>query len=379
MSLLAAAGLAAPARSAQATTTTTSITRITLATAPGTAHANATLASESATAGAVGRPTAPAARKPTVPAADKSKASAASKPATTWTVRQGDSLSVIATAFGVPGGWQTLYAANRQAIGPNPNVIRPGTILKLPRRQAPMRYTVMPGDTLSGIAAALAVPGGWQTLYAANRQAIGPNPNVIRPGTVLTARGETLPPATHNEASTPPAHAGRPRPSAQPTGPASEPQRVPAVNAPPPATGTMPNWLKDILIAAGLLAAIAFAIEPVAVLTRRRRTDKPTRTPATQAPASLTPTDRTPPNRTRAPRTPANTGEPDPAGQARIILADHERLIVTYSSRDDTIYVLTPPGEDPKAVLCAARLILPEDRYEDLADRLGVSSALPFE
>jgi hypothetical protein len=131
----------------------------------------------------------------------------------------------------------------------------------------------------------------------------------------------------------------------------------------------MPNWLKDILIAAGLLAAIAFAVEPVAVLARRRRTGKPARTPA-----SRTHTNRTHTNRTRA-----NTREPDPAGQARIVLADHERLIVTYSSRDDTIYVLTPPGEDPKAVLGAARLILPEDRYEDLADRLGVSSALPFE
>ena len=358
--LLAAAGLAAPARSAQATTTT-SITQITLAKAPGTAHVNATVASEPTTARAAGKPAATAARKPTAPAARK--------PAATWAVRQGDSLSAIATAFGVPGGWQTLYAANRQAIGPNPNVIHPGTVLKLPQRQAPMRYTVMPGDTLSGIAAAMAMPGGWQTLYAANRQAIGPNPNVIRPGTVLTARGETPQPATHHEASPPPAHTDRPRPSTQPTGPASKPQRVPAANAPSRATGAMPNWLKDILIAAGLLAAIAFAIEPVAVLTRRRRTDKPTRTPAS----------RTPTNRANASRTPAAAREPDPVGQARIILADHERLIVTYSSRDDTIYVLTPPGEDPKAVLCAARLILPEDRYEDLADRLGVSSALPFE
>ena len=141
----------------------------------------------------------------------------------------------------------------------------------------------------------------------------------------------------------------------------------------------MPNWLKDILIAAGLLAAIAFAIEPVAVLTRRRRTDKPTGTPASRTPTNRTSMNRTSTSRTSKNRTPATTREPDPAGQARIVLADHERLIVTYSSCDDTIYVLTPPGEDPKAVLCAARLILPEDRYEDLADRLGVSSALPFE
>jgi LysM repeat protein len=365
MPLLAAAGLAAPASSAQATTSTTSITQITLAKAPGTAHVNATPASEPATAQAAGTPAPPA-------------TPAAGKPAATWTVRQGDSLSVIATALGVPGGWQTLYAANRQAIGPNPNVIHPGTVLTLPQRQAPMRYTVRPGDTLSGIASALAMPGGWQTLYAANRRAVGPNPNVIRPGTVLTARSQTPPPAAHKEAS-PPAHTDRPRPSTQPIGPTSEPEHVPAANAPSTASGAMPNWLKDILIAAGLLAAIAFAIEPVAVLTRKRRTDKPTRTPANRTPANRTDANRTDASRTPAHRAPATRREPDPAGQARIILADHERLIVTYSSRDDTIYVLTPPGEDPKAVLCAARLILPEDRYEDLADRLGVSSALPFE
>jgi len=126
----------------------------------------------------------------------------------------------------------------------------------------------------------------------------------------------------------------------------------------------MPNWLKDILLAAGLLAAIAFAIEPVAALARRRRhTDK-------------RPTDKTP-------RSHANTRERDPArdagGRARIVFADHERLIITYSAKEDTIYVLTPSDEDPKAILRAARLILPEHRYQDLADHLGVPSALPLE
>jgi hypothetical protein len=62
------------------------------------------------------------------------------------------------------------------------------------------------------------------------------------------------------------------------------------------------------------------------------------------------------------------------AGSARIVQAGHERLIVTYSVRDDIAYVLTPPGEDPAAVLRAARLVLPDDTYEDLASRLGVSA-----
>ena len=62
------------------------------------------------------------------------------------------------------------------------------------------------------------------------------------------------------------------------------------------------------------------------------------------------------------------------AGSARIVQAGHERLVVTYSVRDGIAYVLTPPGEDPAAVLCAARLVLPDDTYEDLASHLGVSA-----
>jgi hypothetical protein len=65
--------------------------------------------------------------------------------------------------------------------------------------------------------------------------------------------------------------------------------------------------------------------------------------------------------------------------RARIVLADHERLIVTYSVADDTVYVLTPPGEDPRAVLRAARLVLPDDNYEELAGHLGIPANWPLE
>lgn len=46
-------------------------------------------------------------------------------------------------------------------------------------------YTVVKGDTLSGIAAKFKYPGGWQALYAKNRAVIGGNPNLIKPGQVL--------------------------------------------------------------------------------------------------------------------------------------------------------------------------------------------------
>ncbi|MCC2265802.1 transglycosylase family protein [Streptomyces sp. CT1-17] len=51
-------------------------------------------------------------------------------------------------------------------------------------------YTVVTGDTLSGIADAHQVGGGWQRLYEANRGAIGADPDLILPGQRLALRGE---------------------------------------------------------------------------------------------------------------------------------------------------------------------------------------------
>src|SRR4051794_38942784 len=108
------------------------------------------------------------------------------RPVSRYAVQPGDTLSGIAARFAVRGGWPALYAANRPVIGPDPNVIHPGIVLVLPGRTVPARYTIASGDTLAGIAARLAVRGGWPALYAANRHVIGPDPDLIRPGTVLT-------------------------------------------------------------------------------------------------------------------------------------------------------------------------------------------------
>ncbi|MFJ4535232.1 transglycosylase family protein [Streptomyces tibetensis] len=68
-------------------------------------------------------------------------------------------------------------------------------------------YTVVRGDTLSGIADDQDVRGGWRGLYAANRSAIGSDPDLIVPGQRLALRGE-------GATKTRPAH--RPAPSAEP-------------------------------------------------------------------------------------------------------------------------------------------------------------------
>ncbi|WP_121745652.1 transglycosylase family protein [Streptomyces sp. E2N166] len=51
-------------------------------------------------------------------------------------------------------------------------------------------YTVVTGDTLSGIADTQQVRGGWRGLYEANRDAIGTDPDLILPGQRLAVRGE---------------------------------------------------------------------------------------------------------------------------------------------------------------------------------------------
>ncbi|MEU0303169.1 transglycosylase family protein [Streptomyces sp. NPDC006175] len=56
-------------------------------------------------------------------------------------------------------------------------------------------YTVARGDSLSGIASAERVQGGWQRLYAANRTVVGADPDLILPGQRLTLDVAGAPPA----------------------------------------------------------------------------------------------------------------------------------------------------------------------------------------
>ncbi|WP_269938507.1 LysM peptidoglycan-binding domain-containing protein [Arthrobacter sp. HY1533] len=49
----------------------------------------------------------------------------------TYTIKPGDTLSTIAEALGIAGGWQTLYAANTDTVA-NPDLIFAGALLQLP-------------------------------------------------------------------------------------------------------------------------------------------------------------------------------------------------------------------------------------------------------
>jgi len=278
------------------------------------------------------------------------------RPVSRYAVRPGDTLSGIAARFAVRGGWPALYAANRPLIGSDPNVIRPGTVLVLPGRVVPARYTVVAGDTLAGIAAALAVRGGWPALYAANRRVIGPDPNMIRPGTVLAVSR----PAAPSPAA--PRQVPRRYPVPPPSAPAGSGHRPVPEGTGAPAAAGMPQWLKTLLLAAGLIIGVAFLAEPVLLVRRRRRQRAGARAVEPVAAGS-------------GPRPGAGGPGPDGAG---IVVADHDRLVVTRSQPDGTVYVLRPPGLDAREILRVARLVLPEDPYQELAVRLGLPASWPI-
>ncbi|MEU6197290.1 transglycosylase family protein [Streptomyces sp. NPDC047061] len=67
--------------------------------------------------------------------------------------------------------------------------VQPQTTPQSRAGQAEM-YTVVRGDTLSGIAEDHDVAGGWPRLYAANRTTVGSDPDLILPGQRLSLTGQ---------------------------------------------------------------------------------------------------------------------------------------------------------------------------------------------
>jgi len=128
-----------------------------------------------------GQPSAFGAAKPPQPTPEQPAA-----PQGTYTVRSGDTLSGIASRYGTT--YQMLAAINGIS---DPNKIYPGQVLRLsgavstaPAGGGAGTYTVVGGDTLSGIAQRYNTT--WQALQAMNGLA---NPNLINVGQVLKVPG----------------------------------------------------------------------------------------------------------------------------------------------------------------------------------------------
>ncbi|MFG3101067.1 transglycosylase family protein [Streptomyces sp. NPDC048182] len=95
--------------------------------------------------------------------------------------------------------------------------VRPQTTPQSRAGQARSMYTVVTGDTLSGIADTQRVPGGWQRLYRANRAEIGADPDLILPGQHLALRGSGAAVAAPARPAAP--RKAEPKPKARPEQP----------------------------------------------------------------------------------------------------------------------------------------------------------------
>ncbi|MFY4717335.1 M23 family metallopeptidase [Streptomyces sp. LaBMicrA B280] len=87
------------------------------------------------------------------------------------------------TEAGSPAGPRadTGDAPPGRALDASAHDVRPQTTPQSRAGRTTM-YTVVHGDTLSGIADGHHVPGGWRRLYAANRATVGADPDLILPG-----------------------------------------------------------------------------------------------------------------------------------------------------------------------------------------------------
>ncbi|MEV7284828.1 transglycosylase family protein [Streptomyces sp. NPDC093252] len=88
-----------------------------------------------------------------------------------------------------PDGGNTPRPAQQKAKPAATPDVQPQTTPQSRAGKAEM-YTVVRGDTLSGIAGERKVGGGWQGLYSANRSTIGTDPDLILPGQRLTLSGK---------------------------------------------------------------------------------------------------------------------------------------------------------------------------------------------
>ncbi|WP_181808361.1 transglycosylase family protein [Streptomyces shenzhenensis] len=94
-------------------------------------------------------------------------------------------------------GVHTESAATRPATNATKSSVRDVQPQTTPQSRAGRAetYTVVRGDTLSGIAEEHDVAGGWHRLYAANRTTVGSDPDLILPGQrlSLTAQAKSHP------------------------------------------------------------------------------------------------------------------------------------------------------------------------------------------
>ncbi len=145
----------------------------------------------------------------------------------THTVRSGDTLSSIASQHDGVDSWRELAELNSDIIS-NPNRIFIGQELALAggssgsaataepaESSGSNTHTVVPGDTLSGIAAQYAEVASWRVLAEANADIV-PNPNAIQVGQELALSGTASSSSSSNTSSSS-SNTAEPEPTSTPT------------------------------------------------------------------------------------------------------------------------------------------------------------------
>ncbi|WP_234532106.1 transglycosylase family protein [Streptomyces shenzhenensis] len=96
-------------------------------------------------------------------------------------------------------GVRTESAATRPATNAAKSSVRDVQPQTTPQSRAGRAetYTVVRGDTLSGIAEEHDVAGGWHRLYAANRTTVGSDPDLILPGQRLSLKAQAAQTMSH--------------------------------------------------------------------------------------------------------------------------------------------------------------------------------------
>ncbi|MYR93755.1 MULTISPECIES: transglycosylase SLT domain-containing protein [unclassified Streptomyces] len=112
-------------------------------------------------------------------------------------------------------------------------------------KAAPVKHSVVSGETLSKIAREHSVSGGWKKLYEGNRKVVGENPNLIHPGITLTIGAKAAAPSD--------AKAGKASKAAARTATTERADRserttaAPAAAAPATYTNDLDGWIKESL------------------------------------------------------------------------------------------------------------------------------------
>lgn len=212
----------------------------------------------------------PAIERAAVPMVEPVEATPPEQTTFEYTVKRNESLWKIAERFlGHGTAWTQIRDLNVAALGENPSYIEPGMVLRIPQVDAGApddgTYVVAPGDTLSGIAKdELGDARRYGEIFEASTGTAQPDgrrltdPDVIRPGWILTIQGQvTALGATPGEPPTPvapgPGQAGEPAntapPRPVPTGDPAEP--APAASSPTPGLSSLSGATSGSTAAAG--------------------------------------------------------------------------------------------------------------------------------